>query len=489
MRKHARTDRRTVAALLTALLLAGCAGEAALNKPLAPDQLNNGAGPISRGGYHMLDVGPSKSPDTLVLLAFSGGGKRSAAFGYGVLKGLRDFPVVLDGRQTRLLDQVDMMASVSGGSFPAAYYGLYRDKIFTDFEKDFLNQDIASYIWGNFLIPWHLGWLVNPDYGTNDRMAKVYDDLMFHGATYADLLKQGRPVLSVDATDVDHEFVFPFLQDQFDFLCSDLLSYPIARAVAASNGFPILFSPITLKNYRGQCGGREPSWLRGDVVHDPMSRVAKQTEIARIYLDGKNTRYVHLMDGGISDNLAMRGMINAILVLTGVVSVERRLDFTHVRRIVLISSDGQAPGDAATAKERNLSSLGQILNAVSGTQIDSYNFETMILADKVLEDLRDTIRKSRCAAGPMARDGHPCDDVQSYFVHLSLAEIADPTERQKLQGIPTGLTLEPENVQLLEAAGEKLVLTSPELIAFRNGLDHTVAQTPTAGAPSLLALH
>ena len=31
-----------------------------------------------------------------------------------------------------------MMASVSGGSFPAAYYGLYRDKIFTDFEKDFL---------------------------------------------------------------------------------------------------------------------------------------------------------------------------------------------------------------------------------------------------------------------------------------------------------------------------------------------------------------
>ena len=111
----------------------------------------------------------------------------------------------------------------------------------------------------------------------------------------------------------------------------------------------------------------------------------------------------------------------------------------------------------------------------------------MILANKVLDELRDTIRKSRCAVGPMARDGHPCDDVQSYFVHLSLAEITDPAERQRLQSIPTGLSLEPENAQLLEAAGQKLVLTSPQLIAFRNGLDRPLTQTaPSADALSLL---
>ncbi len=486
MRKHARAHRGIVAAFVTAILLAGCASEAKLNKPLTPDQLNNGPGPISRGGYHMLEVGRAKSPDTLVLLAFSGGGMRSAAFGYGVLKGLRDFPVTIDGQQARLLDEIDMMASVSGGSFPAAYYGLYRDKIFTDFEKDFLSHDITDYIWGTYLLPWHMGWLFESDHGTNDRMAEVYDDLMFHGATYADLLKQGRPVLSVDATDVDHEFVFPFLQDQFDFICSDLLSYPISRAVAASNGFPILFSPITLKNYRPQCGGREPSWLQGDVARDPLSRVAKQGEVARIYLDSDNTRWVHLMDGGISDNLAMRGMINTIMILTDVADRGTRFDFSHIRRVVLISSDGQAANDAATAKKRDLSSLGQIFNAVSGTQIDSYNFETMFLANKVIDELRDTIRKSGCAEGATARDGHPCNDVQSYFVHLSLAEITDPAERQRLQSIPTGLSLEPENAQLLEAAGQKLVLTSPALIAFRNGLDRSVAQTaPTADQLSL----
>ena len=35
----------------------------------------------------------------------------------------------------------------------------------------------------------------------------------------------------------------------------------MARAVAASNGFPGLFSPITLTNRAADCGGRKPGWL------------------------------------------------------------------------------------------------------------------------------------------------------------------------------------------------------------------------------------
>jgi NTE family protein len=61
-----------------------------------------------------------------------------------------------------------------------------------------LKQDINAYVWGTYLLPWNWEWLVNPFYGTNDRMAEIYDRLMFHGATYADLLRQGLPVVSVD---------------------------------------------------------------------------------------------------------------------------------------------------------------------------------------------------------------------------------------------------------------------------------------------------
>jgi NTE family protein len=380
---------------------------------------------------------------------------------------MRGYSLTLGGHPTSLLEQVDMMASVSGGSFPAAYYGLYRDKIFTDFEKDFLDQDIESYVWGTYLIPWHAARLLNPDFGTNDRMAEVYDKLMFHGATYADLLRNGRPVISIDATDVSRGIIFPFLQDQFDLICSDLSAYPIARAVAASNGFPILFSPVTLESYRSQCGDREPIWLRDDTTRDPLSRVHNQIEAARQYLDARRTRFVHLFDGGISDNLAMRGMLYTLTILTEEPNAAKYIDFGQIRRIVLISADGQKENDRSIELERQLSSIPRILDAVTGTQIDSYNFETMSLARNTLNDVREKLRKQRCAKGPIASDGFPCGDVQTYFAHLSLAGIPDPAEREKLQNIPTGLTIDQKDVVALEAAGEEQVQKSPELASFR----------------------
>ena len=462
--------RRIATAFLAASLLGGCASNAVLNKPLPPSALGDGTGPISRGGYRPLSMPKKGAPDVLVLLAFSGGGKRSAAFGYGVLKGLRDYPVTIGGTERPLLNEIDMMASVSGGSFPSAYYGLYRDKIFTDFNKDFLDQDINAYIYGTYLLPWNLGWLVDPHFGTNDRMAEVYDDLMFHGATFADLASKGRPFVSIDATDVDHETAFPFMQDQFDLICSSLDAYPLARAVAASNGFPIIFTPITLKSYRPECGGHVPAWVRADTSDDPLNRVHQEAEIARRYLDADKTKWVHLMDGGISDNLAMREMLNILLVITGEESTEQRFDLTHLRRILLISADGQAANTGETAKERDLSSLGQIFNAVSGTQIDIYNFETMILAKQVVDKLRDAIKTQRCAQGPIAADGHPCGDVQSFFAHLSLAGVADAKEREYLQSIPTGLTIEKPDVDRLVNAGQTQVMTSRDIQAFRDSL-------------------
>jgi NTE family protein len=472
----ANPARRRVALALAAMLgLSGCVGggTAVMNRPLPPSTLV-GNGPISQGGYRVAGIHGTQSTGTLILLGFSGGGKRSAAFGYGVLKGLRDFPIMINGSERRLLDEVDMMSSVSGGSFPAAYYGLYRDKIFTDFDKDFLSVDLEAYIYGTYLLPWHfVNAMFNPNHGTNDRMAEVYDDLMFHGATYADMMRAGKPLVSVNATDIDHGLAFQFTQDQFDLLCSDLTTYPLARAVAASNGFPVVFSPITLKSYRSECAGRVPRWVRDDEGrNDPLSRTHQLAGISRLYLDGEATRYVHLMDGGISDNLAMRGMVNTIMVITGATDISERFNLAAIRRIVLISSDGQSANDAATAREEHLGGLGQMFSAVSGTQIDSYNFETMILARQQLDVLKETVRQARCAQGPVAADGHPCDDVQTFFAHLSLAGIKDDAERKRLAAIPTGLTIDAPDVALLVAAGAAQVQQSPDLAAFRDSLTH-----------------
>jgi NTE family protein len=85
-----------------------------------------------------------RTGDIELMLAFSGGGTRAAAFSYGVLKELRDTGIVIEGRSGRLLDEVDYISSVSGGSFTAAYYGLYGDQIFDDFKQVFLSPNIQG---------------------------------------------------------------------------------------------------------------------------------------------------------------------------------------------------------------------------------------------------------------------------------------------------------------------------------------------------------
>ncbi|MBV9538815.1 MAG: patatin-like phospholipase family protein, partial [Acidisphaera sp.] len=351
---------RTLAIAL-ALFVAGCASILTTDTtPLPASKLEPvGAGAISRGGYRLASLPiAAETPDLLVLVAFSGGGKRSASFGYGAIEGMRDVAVQTRFGPRPLLDQVNAMAGVSGGSFPAAYYGLYRQAMFGRFEQDFLYSDTESYIYGIYLLPWNWTWIGDPSVGTNDFMDRVYDQTMFHGATFADLQARGRPLIAIGATDISFGTPFLFTQESFDLICSDLDAFPVARAVAASNGFPGLFSPVTLTNHARACDGRRPGWLNGlnpAELRDPLSRVGVAAVRAERYLDADKTTYLHLADGGISDNLALRAGGNA---MEAVAASARGLDrFLALRRVLVISVDGQGTQDNSVAQRRMVGGL------------------------------------------------------------------------------------------------------------------------------------
>ena len=229
---------------------------------------------------------------------------------------MREIHVRPEGKDSTLLEEVDQLAGVSGGAFPAAHFGLYGAKSFETFPEEFLYPDIEAYVWGTFLLPWNWDWLVNPLVGTNDRMTEIYDQLMFRGATFADLARRGRPQVSINATDINFGRPFGFLPQTFDVICSDLASVPIARAVAASNGLPVLFSPVTLRNYRGpECPlpPAVPQYARERAQNDLRARAL--LEILQRYSDPEQVRWIHLMDGGISDNLALRVLLNDALLM------------------------------------------------------------------------------------------------------------------------------------------------------------------------------
>jgi NTE family protein len=188
-----------------------------------------------------------QADDIIFLLAFSGGGTRAAAMAYGVLQELRDTPIVLNGQQQRLLDKVTHISSVSGGSFTAAYYGLHGDRIFDTFESEFLRKDIEGHLTKSLFRPAH--WFGST--GRTYRTIDYYNRALFHNASFADMMQPHLPMIIINASDLGYGVRFSFIQDYFNLLCSDLLSFPVANAVTASSAVPVVFNPVVVENYGG----------------------------------------------------------------------------------------------------------------------------------------------------------------------------------------------------------------------------------------------
>src|SRR5204863_4898413 len=185
--------------------------------------------------------------ENLVILAFSGGGTRAAAFSYGVLEFLRRTEVTgPKGNKGRLLDEVDVITGVSGGSFTALAYGLYGDKLFSEYEQSFLKRNVQGELLSRLVNPIYGGGLWSPTWGRSELAAQLYDEILFNGATFADLDRGDGPMILPTATDISSGARFGFNQAIFDVICSDLLSVPLSRAAAASSAVPFALSPVTM---------------------------------------------------------------------------------------------------------------------------------------------------------------------------------------------------------------------------------------------------
>ena len=77
------------------------------------------------------------TPDTLLIVTASGGGTRAAAFVLGALQGLG---AVIKPDGGNLLDDVDIISSVSGGSVTSAYFALEGQEGFTHLKENFLKK-------------------------------------------------------------------------------------------------------------------------------------------------------------------------------------------------------------------------------------------------------------------------------------------------------------------------------------------------------------
>ncbi|MGQ0695407.1 MAG: patatin-like phospholipase family protein [Nitrospiraceae bacterium] len=218
--------------------------------------------PDTAGSWKLSEL--ERKDGRFVALAISGGGSRAANFGAAIM---------LELQQRGLLEQVDVISGVSGGTLPAVYYGLGdRAGAFTD-------QAVREALGYNFQGSWFRRWFLPQnifrywltDFTRSDIMVQVFNNRLYHESTFADL--RPHPKILLNATVHSDNTRFTFTDDRFAGLHSVLAKYRVANAVNASSAFPGVFQDVTLQWYM------EPS------------------------------QYVHLYDGGPIDNLGVQAVV------------------------------------------------------------------------------------------------------------------------------------------------------------------------------------
>lgn len=455
-------------------------------------------------GYRGTQVYDPPYPETLVVLTVSGGGTRASALGYGAMRAMRD--VRFGDGGTTLLDAVDIVSSVSGGSVPAAYLALRGPAGIDDFRERFLLSDgMAALIWGG-LNPYGLASLSSAGVERIDLLIDHFDNSLFAGATYADLRDPRsasgwkRPYLILNAADMAAEAPFPFHQWQFDLLCSDLETLPLSVAVAASAAFPAALSPVTLRNYSepGGCPGQRalgsgclgqqalgsgwpPCWVTstqeaiaaGELVYDNPGSVRRARLAAGYYETraGALMRpYVHLLDGGLADNL---GLAEPLRLMTSA-EIEPRLfsnffdSAMSIQDVLVVVVNARSDPDSDLDAEVATPGMIDMLTASISSAIDNATFGTQ---GRLALQIRELIREAANLDG-MREDLRANMEIQLSRLDIQTAMIdfdyiTNDNCRRLFQNIATTWTLEAAEVDALIDLSGALLWKDP---GFRNFL-------------------
>jgi len=454
------------AVVTTAALLIGCASvhNLPVNVPLGS---NTGADK-ERIGFE----DPASLDDSLVGLSFSGGGTRAAAFSFGVLQEMDRIPV--RGASGTMLDRVDFISGVSGGSVTAAYFGLKKRAGLSDFRERFLLQNAEE----GLTTTLSLGTISRAfSGGINDSVGftKWLDANLFGGSTFEQFRANGRPRIWINASDIYNRVPFVFGATAFTAICSDLSRYPISNAVAASAAVPIAFAPAVVQAFPGTCTDPLPPWIAKAAANRNASpMLSSYAKAIMRYRDGA-VPYIKLMDGGLVDNYGISGF-----------TIERESSETpygpltpqqavKVRRAMFLVVDSKAgiSGDWVNTVEGP--SGVALLAAAVDTTIDASVGANYSAFDRSMKDWQTTLIKWRCGLSGAerarygVRPGWNCRDLNFFIGRLGFDQL-EPARAKVLEAVPTRFSLPQAQVDDVIAAGRDTLRASPIFQAFARGL-------------------
>ena len=397
--------------------------------------------------------------DTLIVVMFSGGGTRAAALGYGVLEQLNQQQVTIGGKRKSLLANVDVVVGVSGGSVLAAYFALKGEDTIPLFYKRFLHQNFQRQVIKQAFSMSNLPRLASPEYGRGDLLQEQFENYLFGKTTFRDLEKHGKgPFAIISATDMGIGERFNFTQEYFDPMCINLGDLRLARAVAASSSVPMVFAPITLNNNGGHCQYTPPLQLVSDSEAGKKQLQTQKEFLERFqkYSDSKNRPYIHLIDGGLTDNLGMRSLLDMTEMYPEKI-LTHKIKQNKIRHIVVINVNAQNEVSSDLDKTAAVPGFRDVVSSIINIPID--------------QNSQESLRRFRAFVDQWNKDKQT-DGISFSFVSLNLKDLPPSELREKVLNIPTSFYLPPEDVDNLRTAAAELMKQS---LDYRNLLTEFAA--------------
>ena len=328
-------------------------------------------------------------------------------------------------------------------------------------------------------------------WGRSELAAQLYDEILFNGATFGDLDRGGGPTIVASATDISTGSRFMFTQRVFDVICSDLSAMPLSRAAAASSAVPVVLSPITIDNHGGKCNRVMPAWAKPFLDTDnpprPAARAIRSLRAEEAFGDSVRRPYLHLVDGGVADNVGMRGVLDALEVLQALHESGTPTPLDNARRVIVFVVNSLSSPTTNWDQSPDPPGTVNILLKASGTPIDAFSFEAVEL-------LRDTAKQWQTArlvrdSAAMAANKDPAvaaalrlPNAEIYAIDVSFPALKDKAELDYLNQLPTTFVLPPEAVDRLRAAAGTLISGFARIQASAEGCRREAGAPPPAAA-------
>ncbi|TNC82530.1 MAG: hypothetical protein C9356_03685 [Oleiphilus sp.] len=414
--------------LLLSFLLTGCAqidvNTIGARNPVPSDVSATSAEP---GKYN--------PGENLVFLALSGSGTRAAALGYSVMRVLEGTRFLNEsGAEVSLLQDLDHISAVSGGSYPAAYYAAFKERLFDEFESALIRQTPDEVRANTWFSPDYWWQALRTGFNVTALAVWYYDTLLFEGRTFADIASHGWPRVTIAATDLAEGVPFRFNADRMQQLCLGGAPVSLAHAVVASSAWPMGFPNLVLERTAGDCKSTQMG----------AENYEKSLVSGGVEQKDSHFHFLHLTDGAFSDPLALYALSSEMAEVGRAAAgkISRYTLEQPLKRVVLILVNSmETPMSEWVGHSAELDPR----QAIKGLS----NLLYREVGEKSKGDFYDLAADFKL----LLSDEEP--NLEFYILEVSYQAIASEHEGSFVAQLPTGSTLSEAQIDAVMASASR----------------------------------